>query len=265
MSPTIGTGGLTSAHREQWKKVWQSSQYDPDLIVSMTYGGGDLHSFDGYLWWGTMHLPGLATILFTSLHELGIVDHDTNGNGQIDGGNTGEAAVLQLGTNRFTSVHRGKYFGTKNQVVQVVYGNQHLPIYDRAAKSYTYAADAAHQNLTGPPVHGLAGFGTSSFYTWTMEVFGYSLYIGTFTLPLGNQFPNNPIGADLWRIDSKDDLAVVESLEAGDRSTWGIRSIAALAGKLFLGTAGPVNLDRTHINPAFPKPGYQLIEGVPAP
>jgi hypothetical protein len=101
-----------------------------------------------------------------------------------------------------------------------------------------------------------------------MEVFEYSLYIGTIALPLGNAFPNNPVGADLWRIDSKDDPAVAENLKAGDASTWGIRSIAVLPGKLFLGTAGPVNLDRTHLNPQlpptapkFPKPGYQLIEG----
>ncbi|WP_269523872.1 hypothetical protein [Coraliomargarita parva] len=59
-SPIIPAGGLTSAHAGSWKLVWSVVDYEPDLVIALHYGGGAMASFDGYLYWGTMHVPNTA-------------------------------------------------------------------------------------------------------------------------------------------------------------------------------------------------------------
>lgn len=61
MSPPIPPGGLTNLQADDWKKVWQADDYEPDPVTAATYGGGALAPFDGYLYWGTMHFPFLST------------------------------------------------------------------------------------------------------------------------------------------------------------------------------------------------------------
>ena len=57
-SPVIPAGGLNAFHSNSWTLVWSVVDYEPDLILSLFYGGGAMASFDGYLYWGTMHVPG---------------------------------------------------------------------------------------------------------------------------------------------------------------------------------------------------------------
>jgi hypothetical protein len=59
MSPVISSGGLPTS-TATWPKVWSVTDYEPDPLIALTYGGGALVSFDGYLFWGTMHVPELS-------------------------------------------------------------------------------------------------------------------------------------------------------------------------------------------------------------
>jgi len=185
MSPIVPPGGLTSADANNWVKVWKSSDYEPDKIVVSTYAGGDLASFDGTLFWGTMHVPFLATQAALGLAEKGVINLDPAG----DGLGTDDFLTTALGTHRAISIFSGKNFGTPGQKIEVLYGEQYLPVYDPAAKSYTIAEDAMHQNKMPNPVpkYGPSGIGNFfNTYTWTMGV-GFkktpaftSLLVGTF-------------------------------------------------------------------------------------
>lgn len=67
-SPVIPANGLTGFNAGQWKQVWSVIEYEPDLIIAMHYGGGAMASFDGYLYWGTMHVPGTANLAHDTLY-----------------------------------------------------------------------------------------------------------------------------------------------------------------------------------------------------
>ena len=73
MSPVVPLGGLTTANANNWVKVWRATDYEPDTLVVRTYGGGDLSSFDGTLFWGTMHVPFLATQAALTVAEQGLI------------------------------------------------------------------------------------------------------------------------------------------------------------------------------------------------
>jgi hypothetical protein len=60
MSP-VPPGGLTNADASAWTKVWDCTSYEPDIVTATTYGGGGIASFDGWLYFGSMHVPMLAT------------------------------------------------------------------------------------------------------------------------------------------------------------------------------------------------------------
>ena len=57
ISPPIPAGGLTTADADGWILAWSPMQYDPDPIVGrFGYAAGATHYFDGWLYWGTIHL-----------------------------------------------------------------------------------------------------------------------------------------------------------------------------------------------------------------
>jgi len=57
MSPVIPSGGLTSANANNWVELWKVSDYEPDPVTAKIVAGGAAHSYDGYLYWGTMQVP----------------------------------------------------------------------------------------------------------------------------------------------------------------------------------------------------------------
>ncbi|MCH7228407.1 hypothetical protein [Haloferula sp. A504] len=67
-SPVIPANGLRSFNANQWNLVWSVTDYEPDLILAMAYGGGALASFDGYLYWGTMHVPGTSSLIHDTFY-----------------------------------------------------------------------------------------------------------------------------------------------------------------------------------------------------
>jgi hypothetical protein len=294
MSPSIPGGGLTNAHAAGWTKVWEADDYEPDPTVAATYAGGALHSHDGYLYWGTMHIPFLATIV-----ALGSLDLDADGSSSVD---TDELLTTALGTYRAINIFRGRNFATTPQL-EVLYGLQYLPVYDPSVKQYTIALDPLHQNKMPDPVPkwGLPGFGNFfNVYTWSMAEYNGRLYIGTFdwsyllaqgflgiyfdslAIPppppaqaqiIANlysllqqnqvQFPWYVWGADLYRIGSSAGPAQPEDVAGvGNFTNYGIRNMIHGSG-LYLGMANPMNLltfpSPNDPNNVLPEGGWELI------
>ena len=267
MSPIIPSGGLTAAHSGGWSKVWNvADDYDPDSVTASTYGGGALASFDGHLYWGTMHVPFLSTVAHFQAYGLPS-DPDS-------------IIAAVLGTYRAISIFKGNDFGTLNEDIELEYGTPIFPVFD--AKTGWSIEPNKKSEI---PTKGLPGFGNPfNNYTWTMGVYQDKLYIGTmdfsyllfgdlnlplsplsipFTLMEGEMGkkqmqmveeamltiadlfdPRRFVGADLWTIEHCDSLAFPESIAGvGNNSSYGIRTMIADDDQgLFLGMANPMNL-----------------------
>ena len=262
VSPDIPVGGLTNADSLSWSNKWLATDYEPDPVIAMTYGGGALASFDGDLYWGTMHVPGTSAAAAELVYDL-------SGDNPLN---------VIASTLRAISIFRLRNFDTSAPEVQeVLYGKQYVPVYDPAAQAFTYRKDADHMTGMGPPLWGKSGFGNAlNNYTWTMAVFDNRLYIGTmdFTyLVKAGIISSDPIlgpitwaekyehepreGADIWSIGSSDGPAVPEFLNGvGNVLNYGIRTMVATSDHLYLGTANPMNLE--------PEGGWELIRLTPS-
>ena len=259
VSPEISPIGLTPLDVLSWQKVWQTTDYDPDQLTALTYGGGAAASFGGYLYWGTMHVPGVSIAAWDEIYGVA--------------GNGLDAAAAVLGTHRAVSIFRG-HFEDGQWVTELVYGEPMLPVY---SPGYGWSM---RPTGNGAPLFGRSGFGNLlNNYTWSMAVYDGSLFIGTmdFSYILGDAaagllgFPpelltllGGSFGADLMRIDSPDQPAYAESLNGiGNFTNYGIRTMVADRGGLYLGTANPMNL-MTSLTDDLPEGGWELIRlGMP--
>ncbi|MGI5865725.1 MAG: hypothetical protein ACOX6T_27190 [Myxococcales bacterium] len=267
--PLIPPGGLTEANQpaEQWEKIFSFDQYDPDPIAARSYGGGPVMGFDGALFLGTMHVPLSAATRAGHLLDLS--------------GATGQNALTtMLGTHRAISIFRLLHPGSSRPVVDILYGELYLPTYDPVLKRYRIAYDAAHRNKLGKrPLFGASGFGSFwNNYTWIMNIFQERLYVGTMDWSelarVNSQAGSGQVtmeppqpssygwllgsfamkeGADLYRFDSKYGAAKSESLDGlGNFTNYGFRTVLNAGGKMFVGTANPMNVH--------PRGGWELVE-----
>ncbi|MEW6378122.1 MAG: hypothetical protein AB1611_00795 [bacterium] len=252
MSPPIPPGGLLSIHANSWTKVWQANDYEPDLFMAGTYGGGPLASFKGYLYWGTMHVPGVAQSLhFTVFGE----PEDPN-----------QRAQAVTGTTRRTSLFRGRNFGTSAQEIKLLYGEEKLWKYTPdLSDPGTYGTwEEVANNMGGAkPLFGSSGLGQpGNYYTWSMAVFQDQLYVGTMDAggrrSSGSQ---NSSGGDLFRFCDADTPAFCESWDGlGNTNNIGFRNMVATEDALYVGTASMANLVP---DPDKPHGGWELIRLTP--
>ncbi|MDY0222920.1 MAG: JDVT-CTERM domain-containing protein [Desulfobacterium sp.] len=259
MSPVVKNGLPES--NEMWKKVWSVSEYEPDPVVASTYGGGAIKSFDGHLYWGTMHVPVVA--LQKALEIYGI---DTNKDGALQD--------VELGAHRAISIFRASNISENGDAsVELLYGESKLPVYTPDEQRFKEVPN----KMGVTPLWGKSGFGNPfNNYTWTMEVFKGKLYIGTMdwsyllsemygNLPYGLSFSelmanDQNHGADLWRIDGSNKMAVAEDIEGiGNYANYGIRTMVSDVDHLYLGTANPMNL-MTDLTKNEPEGGWELIQ-----
>lgn len=274
-SPPIPDGGLTAEDAEQWEKIWTITDYDPDPVAAMTTGGGDLESFGGKLYWGTMHVPFYAATVAQR-----VLDLDADADGQLG---ADELLATALGTHRSIALFALED-GPLGPTVDLLFGETFLPVYDAALKRYTIAFDAAHQNRAGQlALLGASGVGNFfNAYTWAMQVFDDALYVGTFdwtqvarvsaagllelpevplTLPdqffahLGTKLPQE--GADLFRLDADGTFAAESLTGVGNATNYGVRTMVEDGEALYVGTANPMNLH--------PDGGWELLRLKPAP
>ncbi len=264
MSPEIPVGGLTSANVNDWEKVWTVTDYEPDMVVAATYGGGALKSFDGKLYWGTMHVPLTSAFAHFMTYPPQSLE---------------DTLTTILGTYRAISIFSGDDFGTPEEEIDLLYGNKMFPVYTSGT-----GWELKDNNMGEWPAFGPSGiWNLFNNYTWTMDTYKDELFIGTMDwsfLLLGNfpmdlllqafampekdsgkpskdfggfSLPEVFFGADLFRIPDANTFAVpVDISGVGNHLNYGIRTMLNDDDNLFLGTANPMNLS--------PDGGWEIVK-----
>jgi hypothetical protein len=244
--------------------------YEPDRVTAATYGGGGLAAYDGYVYWGTMHVPMKASIVSAGIYP------------PVD---DAAAKTQRLNTQRAVSIWRGKDLGLPTQKIELLYGESTLPAWDPATS--TWSQKSTHFT----PLYGKSGFGNIfNNYTWRMTVVDNKLFVGTMdwsylvkgvldggkTAPVnaaarnalsdpsgwaGSSVRANLFGGDLWMFPNTTAKAVaVNTKGLGNYLNYGIRNmIPNGSGGLYLGMANPMNL-RTNPKDARPEGGWELLE-----
>ena len=273
MSPPIPSGGLTSDDADDWVKVWDAADYEPDPAIVETYAGGDLASFEGYLYWGTMHVPTSEIGAFLAAYPPP-ADED-------------EALAVLLGTFRATTLFRGMNLGTGSEDIELLYGAPQLPVYTGGPGLFELQDNNMPANRRDP-LFGLPGIISPwNNYSWALKVWDGRLWIGTMdksfssaeatgllALGLGGSWPaavgtffgiiSPSFGADLAFISNKYTPAYPESFRGlGNFTNWGIRNLL-VSENLFAGMTNPSNL-LTDPNDILPEGGWELIELEPKP
>jgi hypothetical protein len=266
MSPAVSEAGLSAVDADGWRKVWESSDYEPDPVTAATYGGGALASFHGHLYWGTMHVPLTSALAHMVIH------------GQPE--SLLDTLLVLLGTHRATSVFRGRDFGTASEKIELLYGEPALWSYCVEPGAAGGQWQRMPNSMGTAPLWGASGFDNPyNNYTWTMAVHDEQLFVGTmdwsyllseglpvlteflFGLPLnvGPWLPLGDFGADLLRFPSPSAPAIAESTSGlGNLTNYGIRTMLS-DGALYLGSANPMNLltDRPSNRP---QGGWELLQ-----
>ncbi|MCU1259223.1 MAG: hypothetical protein JWO80_2108 [Bryobacterales bacterium] len=272
MSPLVPTtGGLTAANLSQWTKIWDASMYEPDPVIARAYAMGAMFSYQGYLYWGTLHIPFQATAQAAAAYGQPATDQDS--------------ANLVIGTFRTISIFRGRNFDTTPDI-DLLYGSSALPAFSPTGGTpgtWPYVPNNMPP-LKRNPLYGPAGFGNPyNTYTWSMNVWNNRLWIGTmdwsyqaqqgtqtvlkalnmpYTTPIQQFFAFQNFGADLYSFATPRSPATLESNSGvGNYTSFGIRNMVSTPGSLFLGMANASNL---LTNPfAGPTGGWELIELTP--
>lgn len=244
MSPLLGVdGSLEAENANGWVDVFSVSDYESNPISATTYGLGALASFDGWLFWGTMHVPGTGSAAHRMALDEGI-------------GFDLEDSLL---AERSISIFRGRNFDSTPEL-DVLYGYPEMWVMDVTTGNWTTEPNGLDQI----PLFGAPGFNNLlNNYTWTMEVYDNRLWIGTMdvggliafgsgllTEVLGgieqallDVVSAAVIGADLWFFVDAELPALPEMMGgAGNPANYGFRTMASDGDRLFIGTANPMNL-----------------------
>lgn len=277
MSPPIPDGGLTPAHMGEWTRVWDAEDYEPDQATAASYSAGALASFKGFLYWGTMHVPHSALLVFLGLNGI----PDT------------EQGILEAitGTFRASALFRGRDFGTPGQDIRLLYGSRELPAFTPPENGNPGHWELRENNMPPgkkDPLFGFAGINNPwNNYTWTMSVWDGRLWVGT--MDSSHSFRDGAVvladavgppfsdavnaffalftpgfGADLHFFPSAATPALPESINGvGNYTNWGVRTMLD-GGNLFLGMANPANLLTNRLD-LLPEGGWELIELGPKP
>jgi hypothetical protein len=252
VSPAIapGTGGLLPSQMSAWKEIWSPAQYEPDTVTRSTYVGGGIQYFDGWVYFGTMHIPGNAMN-----KHINCTSEECFGEPQ----DPSEYLALYYGTFRATSIWRVRNLESADPEVQLLYGEAQLPAYNPATRTFDLVANAGGY----VPLYGSSGFGNSyNNYAWVMAAVGGRLFAGTMDSAYLFFASSPSAGADLYRFDSSDEPAIAEDTTGlGNRLNYGVRCLIPSddGTKLFAGMANPMNLE--------PEGGWELLQldHIPAP
>lgn len=265
MSKTeIPAGGFTAG--TEFVSVWNVRDYEPDYITAATYGLGAVQSWDGYLYWGTMHVPVVATLIYAKEHPTEALTPRRLGR-------------VFLNTNRHAAIFRAKNFASGKPEVELLYGDELMYKYDENARRDKWVA--VPNNMGQKPLYGKSGFGNGAvYYTWSMAVYNDQLYVGpvegafpedsdseiinrishminqTFMfLPdamdetLRDSFvdiPEATPGTDIFRFPSSNSPAEAITTDCfGRYGAYGIRNMIVADGSLYMGTASSFPLHRT--------------------
>lgn len=250
MSPEVPPGGLTLSHANDWQIFWDITDYEVDQVCAAVTGVGALHSFGGYLYWGTMHVPLLNNYAHTIYHGP-----PTNYPGQDQEQLWNSWRAIEIF--RATDFQEGFWVFPASADVELLYGETNLP-----SRHLTTHEWSAFPNASGmAPLYGSSGFGNyGNNYTWTMAVHEDMLYVGTMdNYGLYQWAPRETDGANLFCFPSATEPArTVSHRGVGNSASYGIRTILSDSNYLYLGMANPQNL-LTDTNDSLPEGGWELI------
>ena len=270
-SPMLADGepGLNPEDAAGWTQSWNAGQYEPDRIMSATYGGGGIAAYGDYVYWGTMHVPLKATKVYQNAYPQ-----------STDEGKKAQTANTQ----RAISIWRGKDLGTPDAKIELLYGATDLPRYTPATNTWATVP-------TGwTPLYGKSGFDNPfNNYTWRMTVAGGKLFVGTMdwsyiVQDIANQGASSAptagdaqaiantanlgataidpatYGGDLWMFPSTEEKAEpISTTGLGNYLNYGIRNMVVDGDGLYIGMANPMNL-RTDTSGDVPQGGWELIK-----
>jgi len=256
MSPLLhGATGLDATDAANWTAVWNLDQYEVE--PSALQVGGAIASYGGYLYFGTMQMPGTSSLYFANHYPT----------------STLSATTVALDTLRPITIFRTLGYDPTAQPtpsMELLYGSTTLNQYNPATDTFT----AVPNGMGATATYGAAGFGNMfNNYTWSMAVFQNQLYVGTmdFSYLLGTS-PTLSLpaaiqtlaatfyGADLWTFPNTTSAATYVNLNGmGNDTSYGIRNMLtdSTGLNLWLGMANPMNLrsDMSN-NPG----GWKLID-----
>jgi hypothetical protein len=159
----VGLGPEAASH---WQRVWRIADYEPDPVVSLVLGGGASAYFDGWLYWGTMVVPGLAPALY-ALMPNGPLGEDPTG---------GEVLQLFLRSWRALTLFRGRHLETGEPEIELLYGEEFLSVFDTDSREWAPQPN----RMNAKPRYGRSGFGNPyNNYTWVAGVAQQRLFIVT--------------------------------------------------------------------------------------
>jgi hypothetical protein len=205
MSPKLDPA-LCSDDQDEWEKVWSVLDYEPDPVIAHAYGGGALESYNGYLYWGTMHVPLTAALAHFSYYGepegydeiikalLGSWRAIAIFRGKnLDHRRWGKEIDLRWGKRtdpRFKTMHHPRWnkafqprWGKRydpfcGKKIELLYGERFLPAFS-PTKGWRLVPNK--MSFSGKkPKYGHSGFGNIfNNYCWTMAVYDGKLFVGT--------------------------------------------------------------------------------------
>jgi len=269
-SPQIDANGLTPKNAAQWKELWNIGQYEADPVTAQSIFGGAISSYNGSIYWGTMQVPlsGLATH-YLAYPPMGIPEVTDVVASTVD--TTRPVAIFQCCGSKFP----------KKFAATLLYGDSLMGVYTPYNGWQTRP-----NNMNVEPQFGPAGFGNPfNTYDWAMAAYNGKLYVGTFDwsfvlvdlvaqlvppmlgdpgdvisiiAELSQGFGQNiTYGADLWSFSGNSAATPESQYGVGNYLNYGIRTMLATGGTLYLGTANPMNLRTDPNNP--PLGGFELL------
>lgn len=159
-SPALPVGGLTNSNLSQWEKVWSYTMYDKDPLNGILAMGGDLKEHNGWLYFGSMHIPLMQVVVGQDRGATDTLDLVVNGHRAI--------SVFRLEEEPGPSPRKVN--------VECLWGRKELAVFDPITKYY--GENKAPTGYT--PLFGDSGFGNIfNNYTWSMAEYNGWLYIGT--------------------------------------------------------------------------------------
>ncbi len=221
VSPPMYGTGLVPRQRNRWIEAWSPSEYDPDYTTRTTYVGGGIGFLNGWLYFGTMHIPLNAADLHMTCvippYNFELPSSVCMGDPGDDYASSYKYRAAWYGTSRATSIWRIRNPESSNRETQLLYGEATLPAYNPDYPEPP-AEDASSEeweewmeqifpetpNVGGyVPLLGSSGFGNScNNYAWVFETIENSLFMGTMDYcSMGSTSTES--GADVWRIGSE--------------------------------------------------------------
>jgi hypothetical protein len=246
MSPPLPAGGLTTAHRKQWTKVWSIAAYEVDPVVMRSIWMGACASHDGHLIWGTIQVPGYGAQVLKEAYGWPT--------------QPGELGPAIQNSFRPAALFRGRVDAQGRFQAELLYGDRLLPAYTRQGSGGTWNLVP---NKMGQPLLGGAGFEDQfNAYVWSMLPHKGRLWIGTMDYSFiisGNSYTagkpsSDTFGGDLLVLDKSNQPAkFVSRSGVGNVSNFGIRDLVSDGEMMLIGTATFANL--------LTNPSDELVEG----